>query len=110
MRQFREVPPLRIGLLHPVLTPPLNDPHQQSDKMKTAIALTLFFAASTGFAEGAEAKPLKSSKPNITPSLHHFSLPCANGTHCYGVALANNSLKPMWVNNLIPLYFYQQNY
>ena len=33
--------------------------------MKTAIALTLLLAASTGFAEGAEAKPSKGSKPNI---------------------------------------------
>ena len=33
--------------------------------MKTVIALTLLLAASTGFAEVAEAKPSKDSKPNI---------------------------------------------
>ena len=33
--------------------------------MKTVIALTLLLAASTGFAERAEAKPSSDSKPNI---------------------------------------------
>ena len=60
---------------------------KQGEKMKSTIALILFVAASTGFAEDKPAKPLKDSKPNIIIIMPDDS---GYGNHsCFGNPVIN---------------------